>query len=162
MRLYCYSLFLRAPVVRGKVDKQVTTALDGLESKLVVSGPGVTKYLTLPKEGWTAEQVRGELDRLGNMEHVRWEDGRISGAVYHGGKDLLNLQTEAFERFGVTNPIHPDAFPGLRKMEAEVVAMVLFFFHALYLFPLADHVLKGIRVIQLSVRWRWCDYKWRY
>ena len=28
-----------------------------------------------------------------------------------------------------TNPLHPDAFPGLRKMEAEVVRMVCDIFH---------------------------------
>jgi sphinganine-1-phosphate aldolase len=58
------------------------------------------------------------------LDHTRWEDGRVSGAVYHGGEDLLKLQTEAFGQFGVANPIHPDVFPGVRKMEAEVVAMV--------------------------------------
>ncbi|KAJ0426435.1 pyridoxal phosphate-dependent transferase [Aspergillus carlsbadensis] len=127
IRLFFYTVFLRFPGVRGQVDKQVSTAIEGLETKLVASG--VTRYLTLPKEGWTAEQVRSELDKLVNMEHTRWEDGRVSGAVYHGGKDLLKVQAEAFEQFGVANPIHPDVFPGVRKMEAEVVAMVLSMFH---------------------------------
>ena len=90
----------------------------------------MTHYLTLPKEGWTTEQVSEELDRLENMEHTRWEDGMVSGAVYHGGKDLLKLQAQAFERFCVSNPIHPDVFPGVRKMEAEIVAMVLNMFRA--------------------------------
>ncbi|RAL09742.1 sphinganine-1-phosphate aldolase DPL1 [Aspergillus homomorphus CBS 101889] len=130
IRLYCYSVFLRFPGVKGQVDKQVSTAIEGLESKLVASGPGVTRYLTLPKEGWSAEQIRAELNNLANMEHTRWEDGRVSGAVYHGGQDLLKLQAEAFGQFGVANPIHPDVFPGVRKMEAEVVAMVLELFNA--------------------------------
>lgn len=126
IRLYFYAIFLRFPGVRGQVDKQVSTAIEGLESKLVPNGPGITRYLTLPKEGWTPEQIRAELEKLGNMEHTRWEDGRVSGAVYHGGKDLIKIQAEAFEQFGVTNPIHPDVFPGVRKMEAEVVAMVYY------------------------------------
>ncbi|PWY87261.1 sphinganine-1-phosphate aldolase Bst1 [Aspergillus sclerotioniger CBS 115572] len=130
VRLFFYSVFLRFPGVRGQVDKQVSTAIEGLESKLIASGPGVTRYLNLPKEGWTAEQVRAELDKLANMEHTRWEDGRVSGAVYHGGQDLLKLQAEAFGQFGVANPIHPDVFPGVRKMEAEVVAMVMALFNA--------------------------------
>jgi sphinganine-1-phosphate aldolase len=124
LRLFCYSIFLRVPGVRGQVDKQVSTAITNLESKLVNSGPGVTRYLTLPKEGWSPEQVRAELDKLAGLEHTRWEDGRVSGAVYHGGAELLKLQAEAFGQFGVANPIHPDVFPGVRKMEAEVVAMV--------------------------------------
>ncbi|KKK14729.1 hypothetical protein AOCH_001707 [Aspergillus ochraceoroseus] len=129
IRLFCYSVFLRVPGVRGQVDKQVSTAIENLESKLVASGPGVTRFLTLPKEAWTPEQIRAELDKLANMEHTRWEDGRVSGAVYHGGKDLLKIQAEAFEQFGVANPIHPDVFPGVRKMEAEIVAMVLALFN---------------------------------
>ncbi|RMJ25635.1 Sphingosine-1-phosphate lyase [Aspergillus sp. HF37] len=130
IRLFLYSIFLRSPGVRGQVNKEVNTAVEGLESKLIASGPDVTRYLTLPKEGWTSDRTRAELDKLANMEHTRWEDGRVSGAVYHGGKDLLELQTEAFGQFTVTNPIHPDVFPGIRKMEAEVVSMVLSLFNA--------------------------------
>ena len=54
----------------------------------------------------------------------------VSGAVYHGGNDLIDLQVEAWKKFSVSNPIHPDVFPGVRKMEAEVVAMVLSMFNA--------------------------------
>jgi sphinganine-1-phosphate aldolase len=110
--------------VRGKVDKEVKTALDDLQKKLVPTGPDTDRYLTLPKEGWSPEKVREELKKLADMKHTRWEDGRVSGAVYHGGEDLLKLQTEAFGQFGVANPIHPDVFPGVRKMEAEIVSMV--------------------------------------
>ncbi|MCJ1362941.1 hypothetical protein MMC16_002047 [Acarospora aff. strigata] len=125
-----YGWFLRAPGVRSQVRRQVSEAIAKIEGKLVPSGPGVTRYLTLPKEGWTEEQVRAELERLGEMEHTRWEDGRVSGAVYHGGDDLVKLQAEAFKKFSVANPIHPDVFPGVRKMEAEIVAMVLAMFNA--------------------------------
>lgn len=31
----------------------------------------------------------------------------------------------AFERYCVSNPLHPDVFPAIRKMEAEIVAMCL-------------------------------------
>jgi sphinganine-1-phosphate aldolase len=74
--------------------------------------------------------VREELKKLSEMKHTRWEDGRVSGAVYHGGEELGALQTEAFGLFAVSNPIHPDVFPAVRKMEAEIVAMVLGLFNA--------------------------------
>jgi sphinganine-1-phosphate aldolase len=113
-----------------QVQKQVKEAVDKLQAKLVPSGPGITRYLTLPKEGWPEETVRLELDKLANMDHTRWEDGYVSGAVYHGGDSLMALQTEAFGKFTVANPIHPDVFPGVRKMEAEIVSMVLAMFNA--------------------------------
>lgn len=112
------------------MQAEIDVALAGLDKKLVPSGPGVTRYTSLPTTGWDLEATRAELEKLGDMKHTRWEDGRVSGAVYHGGKELCDLQTEAFGRFGVANPIHPDVFPGVRKMEAEVVAMVLGMFNA--------------------------------
>jgi glutamate/tyrosine decarboxylase-like PLP-dependent enzyme len=45
-----------------------------------------------------------------------WEDG---------GQDLTNLIVAAYERYCVSNPLHPDIFPTVRKMEAEVVSMCL-------------------------------------
>jgi len=125
-----YALFLRLPPVQSKVRADVTKAITELESKLVPVGPGTTVFSALPAQGWTSDQVRAELEKLGDMEHTRWEDGRVSGAVYHGGSDLSDLQSDAFKRFGVSNPIHPDVFPGVRKMESEVVAMTLGLFNA--------------------------------
>ncbi|KAK3371677.1 pyridoxal phosphate-dependent transferase [Lasiosphaeria ovina] len=123
-----YGYFLRMPGVRTQVRKQVHDALAKLQIKMVPAS--TTRYLTLPKEGWSEDAVRKELDTLATMDHTRWEDGYVSGAVYHGEDDLLRLQTEAYGKFTVANPIHPDVFPGVRKMEAEVVAMVLGLFNA--------------------------------
>lgn len=130
LRRFSYAIFLRAPGVRSRVQHQVSEAIVNLEKKLVPQGPGISRYLTLPKEGWTEQQVKAELETLCEMKHTRWEDGRVSGAVYHGGNELVKQQLDAFERFMVANPIHPDVFPGVRKMEAEVVAMVLDLFKA--------------------------------
>ncbi len=130
IRRSLYGLFLRAPGVRSKVQREVREVMIKIESKLVPQGPGTSRYLTLPKEGWTQEQVRAELLKLSDMDHFRWEDGRVSGGVYHGGAELMKIQSEAVERFLVANPIHPDVFPGVRKIEAEIVAMVLTMFNA--------------------------------
>ncbi|KAK3683660.1 pyridoxal phosphate-dependent transferase [Podospora appendiculata] len=123
-----YGYFLRAPGVRTQVRRQVGEAIAKLQTKLVPAN--ATRHLALPKEGWADDDIRKELDALASMDHTRWEDGYVSGAVYHGEDDLLRLQTEAYGKFTVANPIHPDVFPGVRKMEAEVVAMVLGLFNA--------------------------------
>jgi len=130
IRRTLYGWFLRAPGVRSQVEKQVSEAIVKLQTKLVPSGPGVVRYLNLPKEGWSEETVQNEVEKLATMDHTRWEDGFVSGAVYHGGESLIKLQTEAYGKFTVSNPIHPDVFPGVRKMEAEVVAMILAMFNA--------------------------------
>lgn len=124
IRKYLYGVFLRLPGVRDKVQAEVSDSILKLERKLVPSGPGVQRITSIPAEGWSEDAVRDKLNELAEMEHTRWEDGRVSGAVYHGGEELIRLQTEAFGKFTVANPIHPDVFPGVRKMEAEIVAMV--------------------------------------
>ncbi|KAF2460231.1 sphingosine-1-phosphate lyase 1 [Lineolata rhizophorae] len=130
VRRAAYGVFFRLPVVRGRIRAQVDEAIGQLERKLVPAGPDVQRFTRLPPEAWSDERVQRELETLAGMEHTRWEDGRVSGAVYHGGKDLARIQTEAYEMFAVANPIHPDVFPGVRKMEAEIVAMVLSMFNA--------------------------------
>ena len=121
---------MRLPGVRSQVAKQIAVTRRELENKLAPSGPGTTRYLQLPKEPWTPDQLRSELKSMTEMERTRWEEGKVSGAVYHGESGLLDLQSEAMRLFSVANPIHADVFPAVRKMEAEVVAMVLALFNA--------------------------------
>jgi sphinganine-1-phosphate aldolase len=130
IRSFAFGLLLRVPSVRSKIQQELADASAKLESKLVATGPNITKHLELPKKGWSKSQVQAQLEELASMDHTRWEDGCVSGAVYHGGDELLELQTQAYGKFTVANPIHPDVFPGVRKMEAEIVAMVLKLFNA--------------------------------
>ena len=50
---------------------------------------------------------------------------RVLNVWADGGEDLTNLIVAAYERYCVSNPLHPDVFPTIRKMEAEVVSMCL-------------------------------------
>jgi sphinganine-1-phosphate aldolase len=48
----------------------------------------------------------------------------VSGAVYYFDQNLIDLVTEVYGKSSYTNPLHPDIFPGVCKMEAEVIRMV--------------------------------------
>lgn len=63
MQRYSYGVFLNFPGIRSKVQLQVDEAVKKLEDRLVPKGPGVTRYLTLPKEGLTDEQAKEELKK---------------------------------------------------------------------------------------------------
>lgn len=130
LRKRAYQIFLRAPGVRTQVDKQVAATRKDIESRIASEIPETTRNLALPSEPWTSEHLRSELATLASAKRTRWEEGKVSGAVYHGGSDLIALQHEAMQMFSVSNPIHADVFPAVRKMEAEVVAMVLALFNA--------------------------------
>jgi sphinganine-1-phosphate aldolase len=80
--------------------------------------PPFTTTPGLPK----SEVVR-LLDHYAQKDKTKWNSGKVSGAVYHGGQELTDVASEAYKRFSLTNPLHPDIFPLLRKMESETVAM---------------------------------------
>lgn len=130
LRKRTYQILLKTPGVRSKIDKQVAETKKGIEAKIASEIPETTRNLSLPSEPWTPEHLRSQLTALSAAKRTRWEEGKVSGAVYHGGSELIALQHEAMKLFSVSNPIHADVFPAVRKMEAEVVAMVLSLFNA--------------------------------
>ena len=123
------SLLFKIPAVKRKIDNEVNETKKSLEKELIVKADNVQHY-TVPEKGMTKEQVIAQLDSLNGLKSVAWKDGKVSGAVYHGGDELIQLQTEAYHKFAVSNQLHPDAFPGVRQMESEVVNMVLSLFNA--------------------------------
>lgn len=125
-----FKAFVSTPGIKGKVQKQVKDALAGLDEKMLPKA-GTTRYQNLPSSGMGKEQLEVELKKLYEMgDDTDWQSGKVSGAIYHGGKDMGELLSSAYSLFSLSNPLHPDVFPGVRKMEAEVVQMVLNMFNA--------------------------------
>ncbi|TPX58172.1 hypothetical protein PhCBS80983_g03321 [Powellomyces hirtus] len=118
------------PAANTLVQKQIAKQIKGIEKQMVKLAPGEKVYRALPPNGMTDPEVRKELERYQAMGDVDWKEGKISGAIYHGGEAVNSLITDAFSRFTITNPLHPEIFPGIRKMEAEVVSMVLRMYNA--------------------------------
>ncbi|CCE62823.1 hypothetical protein TPHA_0D01840 [Tetrapisispora phaffii CBS 4417] len=126
-----FVLLLNSPFLRKTVEKEVKTATDTIEKDLIKNSDSLIDFEELPKHGLSNKEVLNELDKLQNcLPYSHWEDGRVSGAVYHGGDELIKLQSQAFEMYAVANQLHPDVFPGVRKMESEVVSMTLKLFNA--------------------------------
>ncbi|KAG7768799.1 hypothetical protein KL946_000082 [Ogataea haglerorum] len=123
-----YGAVLKLPLARRKVESEVREVKKQLENSLLVTAS--TSYKEVPEYGLTEKEVLEKLDELSRLKAANWKDGKLSGAVYHGGEELIDLQSEAYHKFAVANQLHPDAFPGVRQMEAEVVSMVLRLFNA--------------------------------
>ncbi|CAG8485660.1 8193_t:CDS:2, partial [Ambispora leptoticha] len=118
------------PGVKGKIRTEVDKAIKEIEEKVAPKKPGDARYLELPEEGLDEVRLKEELRRYRSMGDIKWEEGRVSGAIYHGGQDLSRILSEAYTMFSTSNPLHPNIFPGVRKMDAEVVAMVLNLYNA--------------------------------
>ncbi|EIN11750.1 PLP-dependent transferase [Punctularia strigosozonata HHB-11173 SS5] len=120
-------LALRLPAARKKVEAEMGKAKLDIENKLVPKGADVTRHLSLPDEGKTLGWIQGEMEKMDAEmgQGTDWRHGKLSGAVYHGGEDMEKVIVAAFARYCVSNPLHPDVFPAIRKMDAEIVSMCL-------------------------------------
>ncbi|EJS42266.1 dpl1p [Saccharomyces arboricola H-6] len=122
---------LDSPFLKGTVDKEVSKIKQSIEDELIKSDSQLMNFPRLPSDGVPQDDVIEELNKLNDLiPHTQWKEGKVSGAVYHGGDDLIHLQTVAYEKYCVANQLHPDVFPAVRKMESEVVSMVLRMFNA--------------------------------
>lgn len=125
-----FQIILELPPVKKKVTQELLKTISKIEQEIIQNNDDLLQFPQLPAKGLSNDRIVKELDNLQHLKHSDWVNGRVSGAVYHGGQNLLDLQTEAYSKYSVANQLHPDVFPGVRKMEAEVVSMVLNLFHA--------------------------------
>jgi len=69
----------------------------------------------------SADEILAELDRV--REHdVRWREGRAFTLAYSAGPEVEELAAQAHRRFATENALNTDAFPSLRKIQADVVS----------------------------------------
>ena len=76
----------------------------------------------LPEVGWSATDVFDSLEVM-RARDVRWREGRAFSLTYNAGPDALAVAEEAYRRFSGENALSTDAFPSLKQIQAEVVAM---------------------------------------
>lgn len=58
-----------------------------------------------------------------SIGEVNWEEGKASGSVYNANKELTDVMTKVYGMTAWTNPLHPEVFPGVLAMEAEIIRM---------------------------------------
>ncbi|NBV82076.1 MAG: aspartate aminotransferase family protein, partial [Actinobacteria bacterium] len=77
----------------------------------------------MPQHGWSPQETLSRLEALRDRD-VRWKDGRVFSLAYYASPEAHELATEAYRRFSGENALNVDAFPSLRTMQADVLAIV--------------------------------------
>ncbi|TDG50578.1 hypothetical protein AWZ03_002882 [Drosophila navojoa] len=124
-----FKLAKKLPAVRRRVEKELKKAKDDFESDIKNSNQHLQYSIRLPEKGLSKEQILSLVDEHLKAGHYSWRDGRVSGAVYGYNPELVELVKEVYGKASYTNPLHADLFPGVCKMEAEVVRMACTLFH---------------------------------
>ncbi len=79
--------------------------------------------MSLPQHGLGRDDVLAQLDSF-KSDDVRWRDGRAFTLTYSAGPDVNDIAEAAYARFSTENALNTDAFPSLRRIQADVVDIV--------------------------------------
>lgn len=114
------------PGAEGKITQEREKMLKKIERDLdVIHEP---KYKSIPSHGLTPEETLNHMKAC--MAHdAKWNEGKVSGAVYAGDETHVKLLSDVYALFSQTNPLHADVFPSVRKFEAEIIAMTASMLH---------------------------------
>lgn len=92
-------------------------------------GDEIGYIVKLPEDGWHRKDILKKMDEYLQLGEYKWEEGFVSGAVYNYDSKVIDLVSKVYAKTAYTNPLHPDVFPGVCKMEAEVIRMVAHLFN---------------------------------
>ena len=79
--------------------------------------------MALGAEGRSVDDVLAELDGF-KVRDVRWREGRAFTLTYFAGDEVAAVQERAYSAYLSENGLNTDAFPSLRRLQADVVDIV--------------------------------------
>jgi len=113
----------KIPAVRRKLEGEKAKIRMEFLEELNKPSQGLEDIVQLPSKGLSRDDVIKKTMSYFEVGEMDWKNGAMSGTVYNSSKELGDLITEVYGMGAWMNPLHPDAFPGLRQMESEVVRM---------------------------------------
>ena len=122
-----FNAFKGVPPISWKLAKESRDMENGLR-KTLKSCPHIHSTCSvLPERGRSTESLLAEIESMVAKEDPKWKNGWVSGAVYHGGTQHLDCLNKVSSLYTLSNPLHPDVWPSVRKFEAEVCSMTASF-----------------------------------
>ncbi|CAD5235310.1 unnamed protein product [Bursaphelenchus xylophilus] len=126
-----FAQFRKLPAVQRKIAEEMGPTLKSIQHSIHGCDESNEFLTEIPgKAGGIEEIVKKAAEYAGMNKKFDYKSGRISGTVYTDiSEEHLNVLTEIFRQYAFSNPLHPDIFPGARKMEAEIIKMVASLYH---------------------------------
>eukprot|EP00051_Salpingoeca_urceolata_P012013 m.149316 g.149316 ORF g.149316 m.149316 type:complete len:533 (-) comp17344_c0_seq2:163-1761(-) len=124
-----FSTLKNVPGIQGAIDSEQQAVVDKVKASMFAEKGYGEPLFALPREGRDADELLKEMEGWAKRESVHWKDAKVTGAVYHGGEELQATLSKALSLFLLSNPLHPEQFPCVRKLESEVIRMGVTLFH---------------------------------
>lgn len=119
----------RIPWVRQRIAAELAKVEGQFMDDIQKGAKGIEWFTELPLAAMSQQEILSKVDEYLTLGNYKWRDGKVSGAVYNFDDDLIALVTQVYGKTSYTNPLHADLFPGICKMESEVVRMTADLFH---------------------------------
>ena len=120
---FVFATFKNYPPLSWTLKKEKDKMETGLRHSLKSSTHVTAMVAQLPAVGRDTASLIKEVQAMVVVEDPKWQSGKVSGAVYHGGSTHLDCMNQISSLYALSNPLHPDVWPSLRKFEAEIIAM---------------------------------------
>ncbi|CAG2102045.1 unnamed protein product [Medioppia subpectinata] len=120
-----FRLMVRLPYLKEIAAKQLAEVDDTISHQIRKIFDNYSYITNLPLNGLNSDNIVSKLEEYAEIGKIDWRRGRASGTVYcDANTNLTELMVRVYEKTAYTNPLHPDVFPGINKMEAEIVRIV--------------------------------------
>ena len=113
----------KIPFFKDKIAAEYDKMMGDLRASAKPYRGELASWDALPQHGRDRAQILAEMTGLRDREQNRWQEGFVSGAVYHGDPEHIEFMNEAYAIHSQANPLHSDLWPSIAKYEAEIVAM---------------------------------------
>ncbi|EZA59345.1 Sphingosine-1-phosphate lyase [Ooceraea biroi] len=118
------------PSIRKKVQEQCISITQSFEKEFIGRIGEVPFLVQLPDTGLSDELIMDVIKTHVEMNGgFNWKAGLVSGTVYRVDDNLSQLMGKVYTAASYTNPLHPDVFTGICKLEGEVVRIACRLFH---------------------------------
>lgn len=114
----------KVPALKKMIDAENAKTMQVLEHSLKPYEGKFDKHVTLPTQGVAQDKILSDIQKMHDLESVRWKEGYVSGGIYHGDNEHIEFLNKVYALQSQSNPLHSDLFPSANKFEAEVISMV--------------------------------------
>ena len=117
-------LIKNIPICNQIISSKMKEIVRSIENDILIPMEGIEDIYELPEKGWEENKILERIELLKKNDKYDWDGGKVSGTVYYSSEDHNRLLQQSENIFYWSNPLHTDIFPGIRKMEAEIISMV--------------------------------------
>lgn len=121
--IFMKRLLFKIPLIKSKIDEKKKIFNKELKESINKDLKDLKLYIKIPHNELDDSIIIESINKYNKVSIYQPGDGKISGTVYTNNNNLNNLMNKIFPIFYRSNPLHPDIYPGIRKMEAEIIQM---------------------------------------